>query len=114
MTDETKANPREVKLSDGRVLTINLNGLTWRDVREYVAGVPPFDPKDPEASKAAERHHAELKGRTCGLTADQVLELGFEDFGRLSARVSGLIVNPVEADGFLASKSTSPATGERE
>jgi hypothetical protein len=94
----TQPDPRKVRLDDGRELTVRLNALTWREVREYVAGVPSFDPEQPEASTAAERHHAELKGRCCGLTADEVLALGFEDFSRVSRKISDLIVNPVETD----------------
>jgi len=94
----TQSDPRIVRLTDGRELTISLNGLTWREVREYVAGVPSFDPDDPEAARAAERRHAELKGRCAGLTADEVLALGFEDFSRLSRKISDLIVSPVETD----------------
>lgn len=93
-----KPNPREVELSDGRKLTVNLNAFTWREVREYVAGVPSFDPAHPEASEASERRHAELKGKACDLTADEVLALGFEDFSRLSRKISDLIVSPVETD----------------
>src|SRR5690349_13897494 len=104
--------PREVKLDDGRTLTIKLNALTWREVREYVAGVPSFDPNEPEKTTEAEQRHAEMKGKCCGLTADEVLALGFEDFSRVSRKISDLIVNPVEADDFLAKKSTSPETGE--
>lgn len=104
--------PRDVRISDGRVLTINLNALNWRDVREYVAGVPSFDPHEPHKTIEAERRHAELKGKTCGLTADEVMTLGYEDFTRLGRKISDLIVSPVETDDFLAKKSTSPETGE--
>jgi hypothetical protein len=93
-----KPNSRRVRLSDGRELTVNLNALTWREVREYVAGVPTHDPEHPDAAGAAERHHAALKGQCCGLSADEVLALGFEDFSRVSKKISDLIVNPVETD----------------
>ena len=95
---QVEQNPREVKLADGRTLTITLNALSWREVREYVNGVMPYDPENPEKSEASERRHAELKGKACGLTADEVLALGFEDFSRISKKISDLIVNPVEAD----------------
>jgi hypothetical protein len=85
-------------LSDGRALTITLNALNWREVREYVQGVPAFDPAHPDETAAAELRHAELKGRCCGLSADEVLALGFEDFSRISKKISDLIVNPVSAD----------------
>ncbi len=94
----TQPDPRRVRLSDGRELTVSLNDLTWREVREYVAGVPSFEPEHPEQSRAAERRHAELKGRCCGLSADEVLALGFEDFTRVSKKISDLIVSPVETD----------------
>lgn len=94
----TQPDPRRVRLDDGRELTVSLNALTWREIREYVAGVPSFDPAHPETSAAAERRHAELKGRCCDLTADEVLALGFEDFTRLSKKISDLIVSPLETD----------------
>ena len=46
MTKSSKtaqADPRRVRLDDGRELVVSLNGLTWREVRQYVAGVPAFD-----------------------------------------------------------------------
>ena len=100
MTKEDKQNidPRLVKLSNGREVRIDLNGLNWREVRELTAGVPMFDALHPEASASAEYRHAELKGKACGLTADEVLALGFGDFSLISKRVTDLIVNPVEAD----------------
>lgn len=94
----TQADARRVRLDDGRELTVSLNALTWREIREYVAGVPSFDPAHPEASITAERRHAELKGRCAGLSTDEVLALGFEDFSRLSKKISDLIVSPVETD----------------
>ncbi len=97
-TKSTQPDPRRVRLDDGRELTVSLNALTWREIREYTAGVPSFDPAHPEAAASAERRHAELKGRCCGLSADEVLALGFEDFLRLSRKISDLIVSPVETD----------------
>ena len=107
-----KPNPREVKLSDGRKLIVNLNELTWRDVREYVQGVPSHDPEHPEAASEAERRHAELKGRACGLSTDDVLALGFEDFSLIGKKISDIIVDPIGTDENLAKASTSPETGE--
>lgn len=97
-TNGQEPNPREIVLSGGRTLTINLNQLNWREAREYTAGVPPFDPTDPEKSSDAERRHAELKGKACGMTADEIQALGFEDFMLLSQKISDLIIKPVESD----------------
>lgn len=117
-TGANGANPREVKLADGRVLTVNLNGWHWEDVREYTSiAIPPRLPERNdfaseaekaeyeakrlaviEAERAALLRVFEMRAMTCGLTVQDVAALGFEDQTRLGRKIIQLITEPVEAD----------------
>lgn len=95
MTDEKMRERRLVVLEDGRQLHVNLNNLTWRQVRELMSG--------PQAGEEEEREEREwrfagLIGQTVGLSADEMLELGFLDFSRIERKVIEFMRDPVGVD----------------
>jgi hypothetical protein len=108
-----KKNPREVKIEGGRTLNINLNCFSVNDVLAYVNTiVPPFEAEPAEATDkertayaermakrdAVMRQVAEFRGKCCGLSTDEVMGLGFEDYVILGKRITDLIIDPVGAD----------------
>ena len=122
MADEAgggpKKNPRELKLSGGKTVSVNLNGWTWADVREYARLEIPehlpdradFANKADETAyrtrreqsladeKAAMRRIFEMRAKVCNLEPDEIENLGWEDQALLGKKINSLIVDPVGAD----------------
>lgn len=126
---ENGNKPRELKIQDGRTLTVNLNWCSMPQVMEYLnTVVPPYEVK-PEGTKPegidgkalkdyeenlakAQKAHeervtkreavlaqvAEFRGKCCGLTAEAVMGLGYEDYALLGKKITDLIIDPVGAD----------------
>ena len=92
----SKESRREVTLSDGRVLTVDLSTMTWPEVRDMTRGAP-LD-KDAKKDNANMLHHAGLLARAVSLSADDVLALTYEDWSRLSVAVFGVVQNPLGSD----------------
>ena len=115
--------PRDLKIQGGRTLTINLNWCPMPKVVEYLnIIVPPYEaqPEEPDAKtpEAREEHKgrmakhkeymakreavlaqvAEFRGKCCGLTAEEVMGLGYEDYALLGKKITDLIIDPVGAD----------------
>ena len=97
MADEKQQDRRGIVLADGRELRLDLNSLTWREVRELMTvGVTPA--QDDAERDAREWRYADLLGQAVGLSAEEMLALGFEDFRCIERKVAGFIRDPVGAD----------------
>jgi hypothetical protein len=108
-----RKNPREMKIEGGKTLIINLNRFSVGAVLDYInTVVPPYESapveaKDKEQAAYEERQTkraavlrqvAEFRGKCCGLTADEVQALGYEDYVLLGKKITDLILDPVGAD----------------
>src|SRR5687768_9782722 len=95
MAEDKKKDGRLVVLEDGRELRVNLNTLTWREVRELMSGI---NLRDEETREQSERRYAELVGQAVGLNADEMLALGYVDFRKVEKKVADFVRDPVGTD----------------
>jgi len=91
-----KDDPRTIVLSDGKELRVDLNAMTWPEVREMLRGAP-YD-KDEEADAANRVRYAGGLGKFVGLSAGEVLDLGFLDFRRIEGRIIDALKDPLAFD----------------
>ena len=112
--DGEKKNPRELRLSNGRTVIINLNKLSLRDVQHYASiKVPPYEEEPEGGYKGKEkadfdqrmqkraavlREVSEIRAKCSDLTTDEVERLGYEDYAVLGSKISDFIINPMAAD----------------
>ena len=78
--------PTNVTLSDGRLLSIDLNKITVKEFRQLV---------DPSTEKADEDA---LIARACGIEPDEIPGMGYVDYTRLVRAVIDAARDPLGAD----------------
>ena len=79
-------NPRQVKLSDGREVEVDLYKVTYAEVVEMTDPATPMD-----------RMHA-LMGQVVGMKGEELAALPYPDYRRVDRAVFRLLKDPLGAD----------------
>lgn len=84
--EQANDNPRQVTLSDGREVEVDLYSVTYAEVVEMTDPATPLD-----------RMHA-LMGQVVGLKGDELAALPYPDYRRVDRAVFRLLKDPLGAD----------------
>jgi len=96
MADKNGNDPRKVKLSTGKVVTLDISTVTWGEV---MAATRPGAPRAGEA-------FTNLLTKVSGMTAEEFSALLYVDGDKVETGIFALLRNPVGADPNSVEPST--------
>lgn len=86
MAKENSGNPRDVKLKDGRTITVSLDGVTWKEVMAAS-----------KASRTSEDYSV-LIAKGSGLSVEELECLPYNEARQVETAVWKLVNSPVDTD----------------
>lgn len=94
MSNDNPTDPRQIILEDGRELVLDINRITWGEVRELAR----IAIQTHENVEDAEARYCDLLGKPVGLSGEEIQALGYADFRQIEGRLNGFIRNPLKTD----------------